>query len=226
MLTLFAFFLVGQVMTGWYEFNGTLQEHGAAAIPFAAYLSVGHPWEALFENWESEFLQMAAFVLLTTFLYPEGLARVAASGCDRAGRRRSAIVRGSGGRPVAGAARRMGPEDLRALARAGAVPLFLASWIGMPSAAGRITRERPGAPRPDGDPARRLPASSRFWFESFQNWQSEFLSVAAMVWLSIFLRQRGSPESKPVHAPTATRDGDVATRSLSRACPCRLIRRS
>jgi hypothetical protein len=43
--------------------------------------------------------------------------------------------------------------------------------------------------------------SSRFWFESFQNWQSEFLSIAAMVWLSVYLRQHGSPESKPVHAP-------------------------
>ena len=44
-------------------------------------------------------------------------------------------------------------------------------------------------------------ATSRFWFESFQNWQSEFLSVGAMVVLSIWLRQKGSPESKPVDAP-------------------------
>ena len=43
--------------------------------------------------------------------------------------------------------------------------------------------------------------TARFWFESFQNWQSEFLSIAVMVVLSIFLRQRGSPESKPVDAP-------------------------
>jgi hypothetical protein len=43
--------------------------------------------------------------------------------------------------------------------------------------------------------------SSRFWFESFQNWQSEFFSIAAMVWLAVYLRQRRSPESKPVHAP-------------------------
>jgi hypothetical protein len=42
---------------------------------------------------------------------------------------------------------------------------------------------------------------SQFWFESFQNWQSEFLAIAMMVVLSIFLRQRGSPESKPVDAP-------------------------
>jgi hypothetical protein len=41
----------------------------------------------------------------------------------------------------------------------------------------------------------------RFWFESLQNWQSEFLALLAMVVLSIFLRQRGSPESKPVYAP-------------------------
>ncbi|MEO6122538.1 MAG: DUF6766 family protein, partial [Ilumatobacteraceae bacterium] len=44
---------------------------------------------------------------------------------------------------------------------------------------------------------------SQFWFESLQNWQSEFLAVAAIVLLSIFLRQHGSPESKPVHAPNA-----------------------
>jgi hypothetical protein len=43
--------------------------------------------------------------------------------------------------------------------------------------------------------------TSRFWFESLQNWQSEFLAIGAMVVLSIFLRQRGSPESKPVDAP-------------------------
>ena len=55
-----------------------------------------------------------------------------------------------------------------------------------------------------GEPAPGLVAylaSSRFWFESLQNWQSEFLSVGGMVWLSVYLRQRGSPESKPVHAP-------------------------
>jgi uncharacterized protein DUF6766 len=44
-------------------------------------------------------------------------------------------------------------------------------------------------------------SSSRFWFESFQNWQSEFLAIASMLWLAVYLRQRWSPESKPVHAP-------------------------
>jgi hypothetical protein len=43
--------------------------------------------------------------------------------------------------------------------------------------------------------------TAQFWFESLQNWQSEFLAIAAMVVWSIFLRQRGSPESKPVDSP-------------------------
>ena len=71
----------------------------------------------------------------------------------------------------------------------------------MPSAAGRSTRSDQEL---HGQTATRLVdyvTSSRFWFESFQNWQSEFLSVAAMVWLAVYLRQRWSPESKPVHAP-------------------------
>ena len=46
-------------------------------------------------------------------------------------------------------------------------------------------------------------SDSRFWFESFQNWQSEFLSVFALVVLSIFLRQKGSSQSKPVDAPNS-----------------------
>ncbi|HEX9918160.1 MAG TPA: DUF6766 family protein, partial [Pyrinomonadaceae bacterium] len=50
--------------------------------------------------------------------------------------------------------------------------------------------------------------TSRFWFESFQNWQSEFLSVAAIVILSIWLRQKGSPESKPVAAPHSETGND------------------
>ena len=73
MLGLFAIFLVGQILTGWHEFNEAQAEHNARAIALSAYLTVGHPWEALFENWESEFLQMAALCdVLTTFLYQTG----------------------------------------------------------------------------------------------------------------------------------------------------------
>src|SRR5678815_2034995 len=72
MLGLFGLFGVGQVVAGWADYNATLEEHGRRAVALGAYMSTGHVWEALFENWESEFLQMAAFVLLTAVLYQKG----------------------------------------------------------------------------------------------------------------------------------------------------------
>ncbi len=200
MLALFALFLVGQVMTGWYEFNGTLQEHGAAAIPFAAYLTVGHPWEALFENWESEFLQMAAFVTLTSFLYQKGSPESRRPGTLELSDvdPRSFADQEDVPWPV-----RRGGWILKVYERSLGLALFLlfvVSWVG--HAIGGW-KEYGSDQELHGQTATRLVdyvTSSRFWFESFQNWQSEFLSVAAMVWLAVYLRQRGSPESKPVHA--------------------------
>ena len=81
------------------------------------------------------------------------------------------------------------------------VVLFLVSWAG--HAAGGFAEY--AADQVEHGQVRPVFAdyltSSRFWFESFQNWQSEFLAIAAMVWLAVYLRQRWSPESKPVHAP-------------------------
>jgi hypothetical protein len=81
------------------------------------------------------------------------------------------------------------------------VLLFVLSWIG--HAVGGFLgfaedRAAHGAPSPAFV---EYLSSSRFWFESLQNWQSEFLAIAAMVWLAVYLRQRRSPESKPVHIP-------------------------
>ena len=81
--------------------------------------------------------------------------------------------------------------------------LFLIAWVGHALggfavfAADHVTH---GQPRPAFTD---YLLSARFWFESFQNWQSEFLAIASMVWLAVYLRQRWSPESKPVHAPHA-----------------------
>jgi hypothetical protein len=72
LVAMFLLFLVGQGLTGLAEYNDEQVRHGRAAVAMADYLATGHPWEALFENWESEFLQMAVFVLLTTFLIQKG----------------------------------------------------------------------------------------------------------------------------------------------------------
>ena len=81
------------------------------------------------------------------------------------------------------------------------VLLFLLAWVGhalggfSDYAADQVTHRQPRPALTD------YLMSARFWFESFQNWQSEFLAIASMVWLAVYLRQRWSPESKPVHAP-------------------------
>ena len=83
------------------------------------------------------------------------------------------------------------------------VALFLLSWAGH-ALGGFAEYAADQAAHQQAAPALSdYLASARFWFESFQNWQSEFLAIAAMVWLAVYLRQRWSPESKPVHAPHA-----------------------
>ena len=72
LLLMFMLSLVGQLATGLAEYNAEQREHGRPMVVLNDYLATGHPWEALFENWESEFLQMAVFVLLTTRLVQKG----------------------------------------------------------------------------------------------------------------------------------------------------------
>src|SRR5689334_2865033 len=72
LMAMFVLFLAGQLLTGFAEFNSERAEHGLTAVAISDYLATGHLWEAVFENWESEFLQMAVFVLLTTFLVQKG----------------------------------------------------------------------------------------------------------------------------------------------------------
>jgi hypothetical protein len=68
----FAVFLAGQFATGLADYNELRRQHEEEPVTLAQYLRTGHPWEALFENWESEFLQVAVFVLLTTVLVQQG----------------------------------------------------------------------------------------------------------------------------------------------------------
>jgi hypothetical protein len=201
LMLLFGVFLVGQLLTGRAEFNSTQREHHATEVTLGAYLRTGHLWEALFENWESEFLQMAVFVLLTTSLVQKGSPESRRPGVIEAV---DLDARDFAGNPdVPWPVRRGGwvlhlYEHSLGLAF---VLLFLLSWVGhgvggfVDYAEDQVQHSQPTPSLAD------YLTSSRFWFESFQNWQSEFLAIAAMVWLAVYLRQRGSPESKPVWAP-------------------------
>lgn len=203
-LVLMAMFLVslaGQFATGLHEFNETRDDHHLPRVVMSEYMRTGHPWEAVFENWESEFLQMAVFVLLTTSLVQKGSPE---SRRPRVRELVDADPRDFASQPGVPWPVRRGGWVLRIYEQSlglAFVLLFIGSWIGhayggfADYSADQLLH---GSPPPAfGE----YLLSSRLWFESFQNWQSEFLAIASMVWLAVYLRQRGSPESKPVHAP-------------------------
>lgn len=196
LFVLFAGALAGQVLSGWQVHNAERMAQGATPVPVLAYLGSGHFLSATFENWESEFLQMAMYVLLTVVLRQRGSAE--SRPLDPA-QEAPRIDAGPTPWPArAGGVLRMlyGHSLAIALGLLFAVSFGLHAWGSWRDAlAERLLQGQP--PIPLGAHL----GSAQFWFESFQNWQSEFLAVLALVLLSIWLRQKDSPQSKPVDAP-------------------------
>ena len=202
MFTLFFLFLAGQTITGHAEYNQEQHDHGSEAISLGEYLGTGHYWEALTENWESEFLQMAAYVVFTIFLFQKGSAE--SKDPDAYMEPQDLDPRKERDQPEAPGPVRMGGLPLRLYENSLSIALFLlflASFLlHAISGANSYSEEQQQHGSSPVTPVEYV-ATSRFWFESFQNWQSEFMSIGVLVVLSIFLRQRGSPESKPVAEP-------------------------
>jgi hypothetical protein len=209
LLVLFLLSLVGHAIAGWKTYNDERQQHGQAPIPLTEFLSSGEFGETVFENWESEFLQMGFYVLLTVFLYQKGSSESKKhDGTDEVEEDPLAHQNDAGvPAPVrAGDWRLTLYKNSLSLAF---LALFLVSFVGHAATGARKHNEEQ---REHGSSEQVTVAaylqSPQFWYESFQNWQSEFLAVLAIVVLSIRLRQWGSPESKPVHAPhSATGNG-------------------
>ena len=202
LLVLFLLCVAGHAIAGWKTYNSNQEQHGQPTISLSEFVRSNEFGETIFENWESEFLQMGFYVVLTVFLYQRGSSESKKhDGTDeveedphahrddpdvpgpvRAGGWRLAVYRNS--------------LSLAFLA------LFLISFVGHAVAGARKyndeQREHGAA---EMVTTLGYMATPHFWYESFQNWQSEFLAVLAIVVLSIKLRQWGSPESKPVHAP-------------------------
>ena len=204
-IALFAIFLLtllGQSVAGLSTHNEEQIEHGQAALSYAAYLRSGHFIEGVFENWESEFLQMAAYVIFTIFLYQKG-----SSESKRPGVRElvDADPRDSQQKEQAPWPVRRGGWLLTIYEHSLSLALLLLFAVSFVLHAMGGAEDFNEEQRLHGQSERvstwSFMTTARFWFESFQNWQSEFLSIAVMIVLSIFLRQRGSPESKPVDAP-------------------------
>lgn len=201
MLGFFLLFLIGQSIAGWLDWNEELKSHGEATLALGRYLLSGHFYEALFENWESEFLQMAAFVVLTACLYQRGSAESRNPDGDNP---QDADPRLEQGNPAAPGPVRRGGWQLKLYESSLSLALgalFLLSFIGHAVAGARVYSQEQLAHGEKAVNALQYLGTAHFWFESMQNWQSEFLAVFSLTALSIYLRQKGSPESKPVAAP-------------------------
>jgi hypothetical protein len=198
---LFAVFLVGQSLTGWRSYNAEQREHHEPAVGLGTYLTTGHFVEATFENWESEFLQMGMYVVLTAFLFQRGSSESKPID-ERAPQDED--PREATDRPDAPWPVRRGGWVLTAYEHSLSglfFLLFFAAIVGHAIGGAKAYSDEELAH--GGQPVSTLQylGTSQFWFESFQNWQSEFLAVAVIVFASVYLRQRGSPESKPVAEP-------------------------
>lgn len=198
---LFFVTLIGQYITGWHQLNEEQQQHGQPSVSFVGYLREGHFIEAVFENWESEFLQMAAYVLLTVHLYQKGSSESKKPDTiDRV----DVIPDASRTDPNAPYPVRKGGWILKLYENSLSITLLLLFVISFLlhayGGAKEYSEEQATHNAPQVSTIEYI-GTSRFWFESLQNWQSEFFSMGAMVVLSVFLRQKGSPESKPVDSP-------------------------
>jgi hypothetical protein len=202
-LGLFLTTVVCQSFAGQHAENAERSAHGEGAISWWSYVGSADFGGAVMENWQSEFLQFSVFIAATVWFVQKGSTE--SSRLDDIGLESDAEQKVGRFTPAAGPglARR---NDLRTRiyenSLLGVMTLiFLATWFGQSLNNWRVfNEEREAQHEPPVSWARYL-IEPEFWEKTLQNWQSEFLAVGTMVVFTIYLRQRGSPESKPVGAP-------------------------
>ena len=194
--------LFGQTLTGHQEYNKGQQEHNQPTVTYLEYLGTGHFLEATTENWESEFFQMGFYVVLTVFLYQKGSSESKEPGKEEEVDRDPSKSKNKKDAPWPV---RKGGFVLKLYENSLSIVLFLLFFISFylhaVGGASEYNQDQLEHGSNELVTTFEYMGTSRFWFESLQNWQSEFLAIFAMVVLSIWLRQKGSPESKPVDAP-------------------------
>lgn len=195
LMSVFLITWIGQFITGMSEHNADLSFHRRTELNAVEYLESGHFWQATGENWESEFLQMGLFTILTTFLFQKGSPE--SNDPDEAAD--DSVFQSSDKSapwPV-----QKGGFALKLYSHSLSLCFLLCFIFSMLiHALGGVCSANEENIWHQAKELSLLEyiSGSKFWFESFQNWQSEFLSLAAMVFLSVFLREVGSAESKKV----------------------------
>jgi hypothetical protein len=199
LLGIFVLFLAGESIAGLGHENENRREHGQPEIAYLSYVRSSSFIETTLENWESEFLEMAAYVVLTAFLFQKGSAESKKLDEPEEVDRAPSRSRKDAPWPV-----RRGGFVLAVYQNSlslGFFGLFLLAFIVHLVSGARDHSSEQVLHGGEAVSTLDFLKTPTFWFQSLQNWQSEFLGIGAMVLLSIFLRQKGSPESKPVDAP-------------------------
>ena len=179
-------------LVGWHAYNGDRQDHHLSPIAISSYAHSGHFWEATMENWEGEFLPMAIFIWLTSHLTQKGSPE------SKEPHKKTSDGRVTSRSPwpvrAGGVIRKIYENSL-------SLSLFIAFiacfFLHAASGACAYSDQQRMIGQASVTTWQYL-AEPQFWFQSFQNWQSEFMSNAVMIVLAIYLRQKGSPESKQV----------------------------
>lgn len=205
---LFLLFLVGESIAGYFAHNAEQQEHGEPPLSYAQFITSGTFIESTTENWESEFLEMGAYALLTAFLFQRGSAESKKLDQSEPSDRdpRTSPNKHRAPWPV-----RRGGWVLRVYENSLSIAfalLFLGAFLVHAWGGMHAYNEDQRLHGEEAIGFLQFLGNPQFWFQSLQNWQSEFLGLGSMIVLSIFLRQRGSPESKPVDSPHSETGGD------------------
>lgn len=206
---IFLLALFGQSVAGLALFNEDQLSHGSSAISYGAYITSSDFVVDVAENWQSEFLQFFVFILATVWLVQRGSPESKKPG-DEGVDSDEAQLLGRFANPRSPNWAKAGGWRTTVYSNSLLILMgliFLLSWWTQSVAGTTVYNEEQVAHgQPTVDWLGYI-ASADFWGRTLQNWQSEFLAVGCMVAFSIFLRQRGSSESKPVgtpHSETAT----------------------
>jgi len=202
-LVLFLGALVGQSVAGQRVFNAEQLQHGEETISYARYLVSSHFGSAVLENWQSEYLQFTLFIFATVWLIQRGSneSKPPENAGLESDQKQLVGAHAQRNSPrwakVETLPRRIYENSLLIVMTA----IFIASWVGQSVTAWSEFNEEQRAHDDRGVSWLSYVGNADFWEKTLQNWQSEFLAVGTMAVFTIYLRQRGSPESKPVGAP-------------------------
>jgi hypothetical protein len=202
-LTFFLLALAGQAFAGWHDFNDQATAHQEPTISLGRYLTSSSYGNAVLENWQSEYLQFTLYILLTVWFVQRGSPESKELGKEGGESDEDQLI-GEHAKPDSPRWARLGGWRTRVYANSLVLlmtTIWVLSWFGQ-SVTGwsEFNSEQITHHEHTVNWVGYLGTAS-FWQATLQNWQSEFLAVGSMAVFSIYQRQPGSPESKPVGAP-------------------------